>query len=296
MDGAQPFTAAQSARARRDLDWLLQHAPILNDCQKGSVNWLGPSGISALQPALQSFVDDLPDQALEAALQERRSGRYFEALVVALLRGSQRFEVLAHDLQVREDKRTVGAFDVVLRDLQQDMHIHLELAYKQYLHRKGDPALMQNWVGPRGRDRLDLKYNHMQERQLQLGSTPAGQACLRSLGIQHYQRWALMSGRLFSPWEEFMAGRQPDLPVACATSVEWGWWLSVEQQRELEQAQGVAYLLPPRCAIAPIQAEDCEHLECLEWPRVQQLLDLGIPSLVALTRDGVESSRGWIVA
>lgn len=284
-----------SERARRDLHWLLAHSPIVSGASQANLGWLATAHLKELRSDLEGVIDTLSDQALEAALQERRSGRYFEALVVALLRGSQRFEVLAHDLQVREDKRTVGAFDVVLRDLQQDVHIHLELAFKQYLHRKGDPTLMHNWVGPRGRDRLDLKYSHMQERQLQLGATPAGQSCLRSLGVQHYQRWALMAGRLFLPWESFRHGPRPDLPAHCEPNVEWGWWMGAAQRQTLENLEHKPRLLSPRWALAPLQPEDCGALPAYDGQLVDAQLGRGVPVLVAVIDDSSELSRGWIV-
>lgn len=287
-------------RARRDLLWCLEHDPLVTDAFDGDVHWLGLQKLQKHASEWKKSLAALSDANLDVALQERRSGRYFEALVAALVRGSNRWELLAHDQQVIETqpagKHTLGAFDLVMRERQTGHCVHLELAFKQYLLRSGDARALVNWVGPRGRDRLDLKLEHMRGHQLGLGLTPAGQACLQDLGVQDYQRWACMAGRLFVPWNRFVAKDWPQLPRECPNTVEWGWWLRVDQQRELKQAHGVPYLLPPRWTVAPIQAGDCDHLEHLEWFRVEQLLERGIPSLVALTRDGVEWSRGWIVA
>ena len=124
---------ASPARARRDLEWLISRAPIIDDARLGHVAWVGSNALSSMRVDLRTVLAELPDAALMGALKERRSGRYVEHLLHALLQHVHRFQLLAHDLQVRDEKRTIGAFDFILHDRRRKKGLHVELAFKQYL-------------------------------------------------------------------------------------------------------------------------------------------------------------------
>lgn len=282
-------------RARRDLRWVFEHAPIVRDHWHNTARWIGPAFLGALRDEYASTVDGIPDALLQSALEQRRSGRYFEALLVALITAAPRLELLAHDLQVRDGQRTIGAFDLLLRDLETQAVTHLELAFKQYLHRGGDPAQAKHWVGPRGRDRLDRKTQHMQNHQLVLGASAAGRALLESMQITEIMPFALMAGRLFIHRDDFQKGRLLPLPPICSETPEMGWWCTERELDALTNNDASWRALPPNYAIAPLNADDCEALPAPDWPEVQRRVAGGHPCLVADVRDGVEANRGWIV-
>jgi hypothetical protein len=77
---------------------------------------------------------------------------------------------------------------------------HWELAYKLFL--QADQGLSwSSWVGPGGRDRLDIKVKRMLNHQLPLSSTLAAQKTLQSFGVHEIKRRRLfLQGVLFTPW------------------------------------------------------------------------------------------------
>lgn len=282
-------------RARRDLHWIFQHSPIVQDHTCDGAKWIGAACMAELRREYASAIDAIPDALLQPALKQRRSGRYFEALLVALIKADQRLELLAHDLQVHDGQRTIGAFDLIVRNLATHAVMHLELAFKQYLYRGGDPTQAKHWVGPRGRDRLDKKLQHMQGHQMTLGGSQSGRAALESMQIARAVPHALMAGRLFIHRDDFQLNRLPKFPKICADTPELGWWWTNNEIEDLGVSTSDWRVLPPNFAVAPLNADDWQSLSVPDWTDVSRRVADGNPCLVAEVRGGLEINRGWIV-
>ena len=147
--------------------------------------------------------DTLPSrEILEAHCREFghwRVGLHFEALFTCWLSHHPRLELLARNTQVFIEKRTLGAFDFLVR-LETGVIEHWEIAVKFYLL-DGDENEFRHWMGPRRRDRLDIKVDRMADHQLPLSSHPAGQKKLMELGLSpdSVSTRALLKGLLFYP-------------------------------------------------------------------------------------------------
>lgn len=171
-------------------------------------------GDTALLPA--------PGQIDLAALGQQlaataRLGRRFELLVAALLSGSGRYQILAQDCQITAQGRTLGAPDLIVRDLRCGEIEHWELTVKFYL------GLASGWLGPGKRDWLEQKAAHLKTRQLPLLARPEAQAWLATKGWQPARSRLCSRGILFGdgpsyPWlspghqqgQWFEAGKLPD--------------------------------------------------------------------------------------
>ncbi|PHQ30233.1 DUF1853 family protein [Leeuwenhoekiella nanhaiensis] len=94
------------------------------------------------------------------------------------------YEVLAKNLQIIHEKRTLGEFDFIIRSKDGGKPIHLEMVYKFYFLR---PELGGNWIdqlqGPNGRDHLKLKLEKMQGHQFPLLHEPEAHPYLKELGL-----------------------------------------------------------------------------------------------------------------
>ena len=89
-----------------------------------------------------------------------RLGQRMEYFMEASIKASQRYELIAKNLQIIHNKKTLGEIDFLIRDLKENKVIHLELVYKFYLF---DPLYSENkyacWIGPNRKDSLPLKIN-----------------------------------------------------------------------------------------------------------------------------------------
>ncbi len=98
-------------------------------------------------------------------------GRYFEQLLVFILKRDSRYEVLAHNLQLVEGKVTKGELDLVLIDRVHNKKMHWEVALKYYLQ-IGKTGSHNNFLGPSKRDYLGRKMVKLKEAQLPLAKHP----------------------------------------------------------------------------------------------------------------------------
>ena len=111
-----------------------------------------------------------PTRLLEllSAPRSHKVGIAFEALVHFGIEQGLGHTVLGRDVQIRAERRTVGALDVVLRT-HTGVEEHWELAYKLFLQCKPDLG-WSSWLGPGERDRLDTKVNRMRHHQIPLSA------------------------------------------------------------------------------------------------------------------------------
>jgi hypothetical protein len=176
----------------------------------------------------------LETMSLEGALttigaQGWRVGHYFESLVGYWLQQLKGWELMARDHLVRQEKRTLGAYDFIVRNAQ-DRVEHWEVAVKFYL-RRGQQSEWRSWVGPNQRDRLDKKINRMRDHQLVLARREEGQAALSELGVSKIdQQVVLLKGVFFTEWGSSSEG------PAGATSEAKGRWADGGRLSEIGSA------------------------------------------------------------
>ena len=227
--------------AVRDLAWTLLAAPMLIDSGCAQRHPLTASNWSR-QPGL--LLDWLRQQDQQPAhLQDwlararsQRLGIYYESLWQFALQQAPGIELLAANLPIRQEGRTLGEIDLLLRDAE-GTH-HLELAIKLYLGpEQGDGHLLVNWRGAGRADNLERKLQHLANKQLPLSACPAAQDILDSHGIDELHAELWLSGYLFYPWPGGSAApagshpaharghwlRQCDWPAFLATSDAQNW-------------------------------------------------------------------------
>lgn len=203
-------------RAVRDLAWaLLQPAFFTslpntqNDCL--DTCWLDDELIDWLyaldkKPAL--LFDHLKDQ------RATRLGIYFEQLLSFYFAEYPRFTLKAKNLQANATKRTIGEYDFIVWDQQEQQHYHIEVAVKFYIGLSEQQfeqtrpiknnIVMYNWhqwVGPNKKDTLSIKMKHLLQHQLCLSDTEAGANALANIGLNpcDLKHKLLLTGRLYLP-------------------------------------------------------------------------------------------------
>ena len=167
---------------------------------------------------------------LSAWLQSRstqRLGRYFESLVSYWLSHAPGLADVRESLQVKRGKVTLGEFDFLFFDQVLNENVHLEVAVKFYLrHGKGNS--WDQYIGPYGKDRLDLKLQLLFGKQVLLGETDEGRKTLSVDGqMPEFRSLALVKGYLFDPLTEF--GLSPESSTSGLSSrCLRGYWVTEE--------------------------------------------------------------------
>lgn len=113
---------------------------------------------------LESVDDEHLAQFLTTQRQSRSVGRYFETLLHYWLAHVRGFEIVAHGLQLNDDKITVGEVDFLYRD-EAGALVHCEASVKFFLCAPGtEPS---EFPGPNARDNFEAKVTKLFDKQLQ---------------------------------------------------------------------------------------------------------------------------------
>ena len=172
-------------------------------------------------------------------------GAYFEALWEFYLHEYPGKKLIAKNLQVFGNGKTIGEFDFIYLDETTGKHYHLEVAIKYYLGidntmpngncRSNDSShfYAQNWLGPNTRDSFDRKYQKMFSHQSQLSCIPEAKECLKSIGISRITPKICLLGYLFYPLNTSNAQRSPMYPVNASVNHNRGYWLRISQMQAL---------------------------------------------------------------
>lgn len=203
----------------RDLAWACFDPPIVD------IAILSTGRVSncalALTPEREHWLleldaDPTPLQDHMAKLRSHRLGIYFESLWHFFLQQDSAVDLVAHNLPIRNEGKTIGEFDCIYYCHQRQRHIHLELAVKYFLsvdtHQgmSGQAELpassdLNQWWGPECQDRLDLKVNHLLDRQINLSDHPASKQALSDLGVEELHKEVEIKGYLFQSIENPIA-------------------------------------------------------------------------------------------
>lgn len=294
----------------RDLAWLMT-APDLID-----TDWPGRPSLTQLglgepehRHAYLAAIDADPS-ALEAMVGRTattRLGQYHEFLWQFLLSTAPATELLAHNVPIREEKRTLGELDLLYRNADGRLQ-HLEVAIKFFLGLPcgpGDSGDTCRWIGPGGLDSLALKVSHLLHHQLPLlqsqrarellllglNDSPANtikEAPLASLqhGIEAH---LAMPGVLFQPWHCPMA-----LPRGVPDSALQGLWCHWRDWsalcRQFENMRFGTCLAKPHW-LAPPQPRHWSSRDDLTRALAAHFATYATPVQVMLTEDPLRFER-----
>ena len=218
----------------RDLAWACFSPPLLHVEQVAGVT----SDIEACNMELTSrrrlWLEQLDRDA--GALQHylslrptHRLGVYFEQLWQFFLQQDAETELVAHNLPVHHEGKTLGEFDCIYYCRQRNCHVHLELAVKYFLaapraSNKPTNGDCRDWLGPDNRDRLDLKLDQLLQRQILLGDNPRAKQVLCNLGVVEPVKEIAFKGYLFQPLKA-----PPPPPPAYNHDSHMHHWLGLDQ-------------------------------------------------------------------
>lgn len=209
--------------AVRHLAWLVHSRPLLTlDNGRDAVPaWPGDVDDALLE------LDRNPQPLMDrlARRPSNRLGLYFEELYGYALTDLLGQRILAQNLPVRLNGRTLGELDFLVHDRASDRIVHHEIAVKFYMGWGGpttpDNPRLPGWYGPDTRDQLCSKLQRLREHQIPLWQSDAGRQCLRDLGLAQPQASHIgLYGYLFRHRD----GAMPSLPasiVAPEPGISW---------------------------------------------------------------------------
>lgn len=189
-----------------------------------------------------------------------RLGFFYQWLWQQLIIHHPHYELLAEEIQLHADGKTIGAIDFLVTNNQTGQLEHWEVAIKFYL------AFGSSWPGPNARDNLDKKAHRMLTHQLMLSQHPAYQQQLYSRYGQPAVKRLIMQGRLFFPANKSDTGSGIALNPSASTG-QWCYaadsthlnlraiaktdWIAPPRFRFLSDEPALTAISHPTMAVAP---------------------------------------------
>ena len=137
----------------------------------------------------------------KSSIDEIRLGKLIEHFVLHELIENEFIDVVASNIQVIDDKVTIGEIDALIKHLND--FIHLEIVYKFYLY---DPLIktseIDKWIGPNRNDWLSKKIEKLKTKQFPILKHPKAKSILNQLGLSFniFQQKVLFKAQLFVPF------------------------------------------------------------------------------------------------
>lgn len=135
--------------------------------------------------------------------EKQRLGKYIEHFVFFNLKQQKNVKLLVENVQIQEEKRTVGELDCLFTE--NETPIHLEIVYKFYLY---IPDLHKNelhcFIGPNRKDSLIEKLEKLKNKQLPLLYHSATKPYLKNINLKvnSIEQKVCFKAQLFIPLAE----------------------------------------------------------------------------------------------
>ncbi|PTX59708.1 hypothetical protein C8N46_10818 [Kordia periserrulae] len=187
----------------------------------------------------------------------RRLGHLIEKVVSELINASENYQLLHENVQIVQNKQTIGELDFIIQHTETKEIIHLELAYKFYLYDASiSDDVSKNWIGPNRRDALHEKIAKLQQKQLPLLYHEATKTALPYLKLDSIIQKVCVLSYLYLPYTQKIA-LDADYQKAVA-----GYYMNFETFQRLDNP-AKAYHIPSKKAwgIHPASNENWSSFE-----------------------------------
>jgi hypothetical protein len=151
---------------------------------------------------LEQFQTESSISEIDITINENlRLGKYIEHLVAFELNQDYSITTLAQNIQIQNDKITLGELDSLL--LKNETPIHLEIIYKFYLYDSsvGDTEI-EHFIGPNRKDTLVEKLSKLKNKQLPILYSKHCQPYLKALDLdaENMVQQVYFKAQLFVPY------------------------------------------------------------------------------------------------
>jgi len=161
-----------------------------------------------------------------------RLGQLAEQFVFNQIETSETITLLAENIQIQQNKQTLGELDALLTV--NDSPVHLEIVYKFYVY---DASLgaseVERWIGPNRKDSLIEKLTKLKEKQLPLLYSEDCKNTLQQIDLNsiNFEQRVLFKAQLFLPYQQHVTFEQLNEGCVC------GFYISAKQLDEFTNCQ-----------------------------------------------------------
>ncbi len=169
-------------------------------------------------------------------------GKRAESFFDLALTHSDRFQVIAKNIQIQREKITLGEIDFLIKDTIKNRQFHIELVCKFYVYDSTFENELECWIGPNRKDTLLQKTEKLKQKQLPLLYKPETESYLSELNLQSekIQQEVCFKANLFIPKNLKNKGFE-HINNQCIS----GFWLHFEEFTETDYGR-FQFLVPKK--------------------------------------------------
>jgi len=151
-----------------------------------------------------------------------RLGKQIERVFSFLIERSSNYSILKENIQVIDDKITIGELDFIIKNNETNVISHLEIVYKFYLYDPNYSLIeLERWIGPNRKDSFVEKFIKLSSKQFPLLYMPKTANVLHDLDIKAVRQKLCFMASLFVPYS-LMNNSIPEVNNSAIV----GYWLS----------------------------------------------------------------------
>jgi hypothetical protein len=126
-------------------------------------------------------------------------GKRVERFFQFYIENSPRYELINQNIQIIEDKNTIGEIDFILKDKIDNKYKHIELVYKFYLYDDSFNTELEKYIGPNRDDSLIKKLTKLENKQFPLLYHPIVKNYLKDMNIKETEQELCLFANIFLP-------------------------------------------------------------------------------------------------
>jgi len=168
-------------------------------------------------------------------------GRRVEDFFRFYINESSKYDLVKHNIQIIEDKQTLGELDFILFDKKAYKYIHVEHIYKFYLYDDSIQNEIDRYIGPNRNDTLIKKITKLQTKQLPLLYKSATSQYLNNIDSDLCDQKVCFKGNIYVP----LHLENSTIPLVNNSCVR-GFYLSMKEFVSKERFRFYEYFLPDK--------------------------------------------------
>lgn len=128
-------------------------------------------------------------------------GKRMESFFEVAIKHSERYRLIDSNIQIIQNKRTLGEIDFLVYDELKKKVLHIELVYKLYIYDDKLFPEINRWIGPNRKDSFSEKLDKLKKRQFPVLYNEETQKYLAELGLKQekIEQQLCFKARLFTP-------------------------------------------------------------------------------------------------
>lgn len=228
----------------------------------------------------------------QAIPQNIRLGHQVEYIFKQLLDHSDSYDLILHNLQIKDEKRTLGEIDFIIRDQAKNKLIHVELTYKFYLIDTEITEPINQLIGPNRRDTFMLKKEKIKNVQFPLLHSVEGIQALCDININHHdlEHQCCFKAQLYKPY----LSKDIDLGYVNSDCIV-GSWLRLDDLEGVEFSKA-DYYMPSKSEwiVDPHAQVSWQSLSGIK-PLIIELLDKAYAPMIWVKKSKTEFYKYFVV-